>query len=544
MAQSFRIFIDGSFDVIEEGRGSCKPSVKKDCAIIALLAAAPRMKRSRSWLKGMLWPDKDEQAASANLRQAIWRIKKIYSCEYELLHSNSQEIWLNEDIVSVCSLPSRGGEFLEGFDLNEEPFEDWLRTERSTRDYVADDKTIKQNAPSTSHVGHQNGSNVTLPVIVILPVREGQAGSAIVGIANFIIDRLVSRIEGLSSSQFHDLRVVGDFHSRNGVMNSESRVDYYIEAKCARHGGDAHFTMSLIGALRRNLCMQDSIAIQNVDKYKRIGENIHFFIERISFQIASKIYESKNENVLFDPVVFSIFDLFSSSQDRQLVGLDRLKNSREHSGLSHAWLAYAEVVCGAECALSGAENESVAEGCARALELAPYSPAVNSIVGHIRGFYFKDINSAADHLKVARKIDPHSSVVLSFSAAWENYFGSPNRAFKYAKEASSINPSSFMRFVFDCDLQMSLALAGQHNEAVQLGERVRRTNPQFLGAKRYLAASYVQVGNFEQARRIADEVRSLDKDFTSKGVARLDYPLPSERSLDLVRESLRVLEFK
>jgi len=123
---------------------------KKAKALLAYLAAHPGAYHARSSLAALLWCDRGERQARGSLRQTLTYLRKA------LGPMGLQPLVVREDCVGIDptsvtvdaamleSLAAQGspealqaagdlyrGEFLEGFDLREEPFNDWLRAERA-----------------------------------------------------------------------------------------------------------------------------------------------------------------------------------------------------------------------------------------------------------------------------------------------------------------------------------------------------------------------------------------------------------------------------
>ncbi len=92
--------------------------------MLAYLACQPGMRAERGELADLLWSDRGEDQARASLRQELSMLRKVLG---ETLQTNRQVVWLVEGAVDVRL---EGGDFLQGFDLPSEAFEDWLRLER------------------------------------------------------------------------------------------------------------------------------------------------------------------------------------------------------------------------------------------------------------------------------------------------------------------------------------------------------------------------------------------------------------------------------
>ncbi|MBD3677530.1 MAG: hypothetical protein HUJ27_03905 [Rhodobacteraceae bacterium] len=97
-------------------------------AILAVLARSGRGTAPRGVLATLVWGDRGEEQARASLRQALSVLRR--ALPDALLEADRQEARL--DLTRVDLVEDPGAEFLAGFELTSEPFEDWLRQTRET----------------------------------------------------------------------------------------------------------------------------------------------------------------------------------------------------------------------------------------------------------------------------------------------------------------------------------------------------------------------------------------------------------------------------
>ena len=123
--------------------------LKKAQGLLAYLALRPGQWHSREKLATLLWGDRADGEARHSLRQALLTLRKVLpDGRAGLLLVQGETISLNTASVDVDAatferLAAEGtprsleraaslyrGDLLEGFVLDEEPFEEWLRVER------------------------------------------------------------------------------------------------------------------------------------------------------------------------------------------------------------------------------------------------------------------------------------------------------------------------------------------------------------------------------------------------------------------------------
>ena len=128
----------GVFEVRDAQGRDCTPRGAKARAILAMLCQTPDRRRARRWLEARLWSDRGAEQASGSLRQALMEIRKSLGAEADCLEADRDTVRLSgvttdleeTHAAAVAALQS-GREFLEGIDIIDQAFEDWLREERA-----------------------------------------------------------------------------------------------------------------------------------------------------------------------------------------------------------------------------------------------------------------------------------------------------------------------------------------------------------------------------------------------------------------------------
>lgn len=140
----------GGFEVRVGSGPALSFPTRKAKALLAYLAACPGKSHARSDLATLLWGDSGDEHARASLRQALTYLRNALTstgCEVLVVQGDLVAVDSAAVQVDVCLLESLvaegtpealehattlySGEFLEGFDIREPDFEDWLRDERA-----------------------------------------------------------------------------------------------------------------------------------------------------------------------------------------------------------------------------------------------------------------------------------------------------------------------------------------------------------------------------------------------------------------------------
>src|SRR6056297_616474 len=140
LAGPFRVETPTRTDVTARGR--------RAQAILAILALSPQGLRSRRWLQDKLWSDRPQPQAAASLRQELSALKRHFEAvDLDILDIARDTVGLRPGAacLDLGRDDAATSELLEGFDIGDPEFEDWLRLERSRfedgRGIASTDKT-------------------------------------------------------------------------------------------------------------------------------------------------------------------------------------------------------------------------------------------------------------------------------------------------------------------------------------------------------------------------------------------------------------------
>jgi hypothetical protein len=127
----------GRFEVRNEMGQDCTPRGAKARALLAVLCRTPDHRRPRRWLERKLWSDRGQEQASGSLRQALTELRKTLGPLASYLVSDRDCVGLEGVATDIDATPEAarvalrdGREFLEGIDIVDPAFLEWLSEER------------------------------------------------------------------------------------------------------------------------------------------------------------------------------------------------------------------------------------------------------------------------------------------------------------------------------------------------------------------------------------------------------------------------------
>jgi class 3 adenylate cyclase/tetratricopeptide (TPR) repeat protein len=138
----------GAFALFGPDGKNLTPKSQKAQALLALVATSQHGMRARVWLCDKLWSGREPEQALANLRQTLTQIRKCLGPHADLLQADRSTVRIRLDLIELDLLALREktllqsadavllrkwGEvdFLEGIDVRDPEFEEWLTAERS-----------------------------------------------------------------------------------------------------------------------------------------------------------------------------------------------------------------------------------------------------------------------------------------------------------------------------------------------------------------------------------------------------------------------------
>ena len=138
----------GGFEARPESGSSLTFRTQKAQALLAYLAVPPGQAHRRDKLAALLWGAMRDEQARASLRQALYDLRKNLGDAAGALRTEGDTVLLDPTAVDLDVMKFTGiageetpealeqaallyrGDFLDGFTVDEEPFETWLLEER------------------------------------------------------------------------------------------------------------------------------------------------------------------------------------------------------------------------------------------------------------------------------------------------------------------------------------------------------------------------------------------------------------------------------
>jgi TolB-like protein len=164
---------------------------RKERALLAVLAMPPGGPRSREKLAGLLWSDRSDKQARDSLKQALLRLRKSFGSSYPLpMVTDRASVTLNRaeiavDVQEFEQLVAEGtpdglaratklyrGDLLEGLDVRDPAFEEWLLFERQRLRVQARDALARLLAHHMVGGAYDQASVTARRLVALDPLHE------------------------------------------------------------------------------------------------------------------------------------------------------------------------------------------------------------------------------------------------------------------------------------------------------------------------------------------------------------------------------------
>lgn len=475
--------------------GRCiTPQGAKVQALVALLLATPTMTRTRPWLQDKLWSDRGPEQAAASLRQAIYQLRGALGDAAGALHSDRRAVSLDPAQVRVLP-PEPGQEYLEGIDVRDPEFEDWLTLQR-----------MAEGAPPTTPSGMRPAAVPQARSFRVLLTLTGDAPEHGMLLGWMVADMFTRALEDRALAEVQtepddttapvDLRLCLTAHGGARPM---------LRARMVAGPGARHVWAEMIPL--------DAIDAEPFEQ-ARLARFVNSGIEAV-ISAAAQRARAQEATAGVDATHraarrifgFSVADLQAAET------LLMREDAQTPSGL--AWRIFLRMVQRVECAAPDdrALRDEVEELVQRALRL----DQGNTLV----------LCAAANaYLKVLDR--PEEALALSHRAlegGWSNPFahdvaanalllqGEAEAAYRAASRARFIGQTTPMSHFFDMGLCLAAVATGRYDEALSLARQAAALAPNFRPPLRYLAILNAAADRPEAAAAALGRLRAIEPGF-------------------------------
>lgn len=539
------IRLAGPFRIEGPDGGDLTPPGKRSKALIAMLALAPEGVRSRSWLQDRLWSDRPQAQGSASLRQELSSLRRCLSLHgVDLFTTDRDTVRLDRARVRLdieTDDPSLARqELLEGLDICDSEFEEWLRLERSR--WSAQAETLSE----THVLGAITAPDAarTRPVLGLL----ASCAPADITASDYLLDVLSRTVLGF------DVVDVADFRTDNGAVSAppvNSAIDWMLRTNVSAKRGVVLVSVSLYGVGDGKRLWSYSAHIPLAELYCANSVTVAAFVNRVAARTLDLIDNprSMRDSQRYQSARCALGAIYQICRlgDRDLDAAESLlcrAYALEPRSSYLGWRLLAAVTRIGERRItrSAAFDEQTRELMVQAVDSDPYNALTLALTAHAHSFIFHEYEYALGLLDRATDIDPMQPIALDMRGLTLGYLGEAERGYADAMRARSIGPPPPYEFLVDATCCVLATLSGRYAEGVVHGRRVLARKPNFLPALRYTAACEGLLERKDEAARTLRRLRQYEPDFTVEMLRQPDYPVAGILGASLIEKGLAGLE--
>ncbi|MBG6166887.1 tetratricopeptide (TPR) repeat protein [Labrenzia sp. EL_195] len=518
--QASKVYIQvlGSFSVVGADGRDYTPRGRKTCALLAMLAVSPDFRRSRKWLQDKLWSDRGTPQGAASLRQSLAEIRRAFGNMRDVFHSDHFHVSLNVTSVEtdltrrlvkkpqVC----QGQEFLEGINIRDPAFEEWLREQRR----VLDAQCGKIENQSFFERCSETEQSITNSVFIAR--SNGEHGDY----SDRVLDAVGQTLVETGTVSLRDLRNNDDGQLQL-TNTSQDDVSVLVRASVinSHNGAIHHVKVSAISPEERVLWASTKEPAK--PSQRPYDENLMISTNQISSICINETVQQVDPNldgsatVLCSRAIDHLYKLGGPNfeiADRLFAQAFELSPK----GIYLGWRAYTRTFMLAERQFGCRKTllEEAETFLARAFELDPYNSYIASFAAQVHNIIHRSYVAAYEFAQ--RSVDLNRSNAIGWSqlGAAKCHLGKAKSGFEDTQYSVRIAGTAPFRFQLAGMSCIAGTMAHDLDGAIHAGEIGHALAPKFGPPLRYLSVLYFRKGEIGKSREVFEKLREVEPDFS------------------------------
>ncbi len=488
----------------------------KHRALFALLATAPFGRRTRTFLQETLWGAACYDTGRQSLRRALSDIKQTMGESFaEVLSGNNSDLEL--DLSKVYFLGHLGsGPFLEGLDIRERGFVEWVAG-------------IRANPGQLAGLFSQGSSQLSpiLPAVCVLPFRV-VGGDALDGVLGDWIAEEVCR--SLSRSRL--LAVISHLSCREftasavdiAAVRTALKTDYCVTGTLRRAGGELVLDADFVDTRSGRILWTRQFARRAERFMDDAADGIGAIVAAIGSAIAEDALTHvrglvpaaiEDHRLLIAGVTLmhrSTLRDFARARDL----LEEAARRAPHTAEIQAWIGkwYVLSVFNGWAMDVARETQLAVDATARALDIGPDNPFCLTIDGFAQTNLMRRLDIADCRYGLALDGNPSSALSWLLKGVLHAFRDEGDLAVEATGRARRLSPLDPFGYFYDSLAATAHLALGEYGEALKLADRSLVVNDRHLSTLRTRIVALHQLGRREDAVRAGGELLRRQPDFT------------------------------
>ena len=541
----YRLKVWGPFDLRSlEGR-SIRPSVRKSCALLAVLALSDGHRQSRKWLQSLLWSESDDSQGAGSLRQELARLKRLLG---SAIQSDRIDIWLDAeqfDFDHLGPMPTpANAELLQGIDIEDEAFEDWLRAQRqffsnwnvAEAPPAANDAMDPEQATQLQTIGRQPHHGTQRCTVIFDCDAKGSVQANVA--AMFFSELLYRKLE-----QYEVFTCVGHEAATDTLPNVQpAQASAVVRIAAFADGGEVCLGVQVdSGQYGSRLGVQSVLLPHGISRLQdapEIGRMVQNTVETLLDNVKDESLPTgaaTEAMLLANEARKLTFKLDRDSLAKADILLARayaLEPRGEHIG----WRGFLRNTAFFQHRTSDIFEDRYAsdELSLEALHQAPDNALVQAFSSQLD--YVNQGNLVEPMIKAQRAVeldrsDPLARALLSNSLTVNGHLA---EGYDVALQSVSLAAGSRYEFYFHHFACMAATAAGDYEAALAHARISVAHVPHFVSPRRYEVALALRLGDRPGVDRAVEAMRRSEPDFDIKSMLDPAYPVNTLRRLPII----------
>ena len=521
------IKLTGQFRIRTSTGDDCTPRGRKACGLVAMLALSPEGKRSRVWLQDQLWGSRGKEQAAASLRQTLFEVRRALGEAHTILVSDKFNVALDLARVETdlghapFAAPDGAGELLEGFDLGEEGFEEWLREHRLklAGGGRRSDAGRREAGAGRHEIAHHK--------ILLVRGEQSDHGEASI-LADSLVDSVAKTITELAAASVVDQRDSPDRPSESAATPATLSLRSEIFAADARQLVRLVLlrlpTNSLAWSSTLALSGPDGTGPDNPEVMRCVNQIVNVVIDQFAKEQTDASERTAASNLCYTGIarLFRLGKLNFQAADTLFAKAFEI----EPRGIYLAWRAYLRTFLLAErqyVCWQTTQDEALGFMW-RALELEPHNSYVAALSAHVHTMMRRSYVAAYELAERSVMLNHANPIGWACLGIAKSYLGKSEEGFRHTVLARSIAGSSPFRYQLDALSCIAGTMAGDFDKAIHLAEASHAMAPTFAPPLRYLSALYAHRGDHERSFEMVQKLQANEPDFSYDKLRDKSYP--------------------
>ncbi len=507
------------------------PKGRKARGLLALLALAPELSRSRSWLQAKLWSDRGPVQGAGSLRQALSEIRRTLGKARPYLHSDKQTVALDQTLVEVQRVTPQGPDgrrhsedsLFEGLDVRDDEFEDWLRAER------AHFATMPSSEPAS-------GGTSRRAIVPVLSRGERQQlflSSSTTGtpreriIGDTLNDLVARSVAELTTIEVIELRL-----DQRDPLPQGPRGRLAIDTRVVEDPSGVNCRMMLTSIEHNELLWSFNVKTRGADiEEPTVFRHLNELAQHVLRNILTNAEESHEKHAAIVLCRQAIRNLFGLTYEGLQIADNLFARAFdiEPRGIFLAWRAYLRTFLLMEF-LPSNRQEVAEEALAfmyRALELEPTNSYVASFSAQVHSIVRKSHVAAFEMAERSIQLNRANPLGWACLGISECHLGKAKLGFEHTLLARELVGSTPLRFQISTLACIAATMAGEVDSSIYLGEASHSLAPAFKPPMRFLSALYLLRDQQGQSEAMVAKLKITEPNFSYDVLRDKSYPASS-----------------